>query len=36
VFAERVADKQSQGFRAFYISLHSSVYFSQPTYQKLL
>lgn len=24
--------KQSQGFRGFYILLHSSVYFSQPTY----
>ncbi|MHC5739795.1 hypothetical protein [Nostoc sp.] len=24
--------KQSQGFRDFYILLHSSVYFSQPTY----
>jgi hypothetical protein len=29
---ERSEIKQSQGFQAFYISLHSSVYFSQPTY----
>jgi hypothetical protein len=29
---ERSGMKQSQGFQGFYISLHSSVYFSQPTY----
>ena len=27
--------KQSQGFRGFHILLHSSVYFSQPTYKQL-